>query len=123
MLKHWSRQQRVVSRSSCESELYAAGCGVAECKGTQSVAADLGIKLKLVLRVDAKATEGTIHRSSAGRLRHMRVQDLWLQQELKEGRISLKRVPGWANPADACTKPLGEFEIERHMKSMNCCWG
>jgi len=39
-----------------------------------------------------------------GKLRHLDTHTLWIQQAVRTGRISLRKVPGLANPADLLTK-------------------
>ena len=119
LLKSWSKTQSVVATSSGEAELYAATrCG-GELLGLQSIARDLGVHVNIELRVDANATIGTLHRRGIGRLRHVEVADLWMQDVVKNKRIILKKVLGKDNPADLMTKYLAEHEILKHMTFLN----
>ena len=56
-MKAYTRKQKVIAKSSAEAELYAAALGASEAKGVQSMMRDLGLAVKPVLNVDAKATE------------------------------------------------------------------
>ena len=51
--------------------------------------------------------------------RHVELRDLWLQQEVREGRVLVHKVPGEENPADLMTRVLGSGDIESRLKGMN----
>ena len=82
------------------------------------MAKDLGLEMEVELSVDANATIGMLCRSGRGKLRHIEVSELWLQQAVKRKRVTLKKVPGKDNPADLMTKYLAKHEIYHHMTSM-----
>ena len=115
MVKSWSRTQATIATSSGEAELYAAVKGAAELIGLQSLATDLGKRLAIELRVDAKATIGIVTRSGLGKMRHIEVGHLWIQQAIKNGRLAVKKVLGTENIADLMTKYLDHGTVSRHM--------
>ena len=41
--------------------------------------------------IDAKATEHILHRLSVGRMKHIDVAHLWLQDEVRSSRLSVQR--------------------------------
>ena len=82
-IKTWSKDQSVVALSSGEAELYAANSGAAQALGMKSFAADIGVKLEIDLLIDAKAAMGIINRQGLGKVRHIEVQDLWIQGTVK----------------------------------------
>jgi hypothetical protein len=106
LLKSWSRTQTPLATSSGEAELYAAVKGGAELLGMQSLAHDLGACVAALLKVDAKATIGMVHRTGLGKLRHVEVGNLWIQNAVKDGRIRVDKVLGSENIADLMTKHL-----------------
>ena len=116
LIKAWSKDQDNIALSSGEAELYAAGLGGTQGKGVQSILKDLELPSKVRLHVDASAAIGVIQRQGLGKLRHVEVRYLWLQDELKEGRIELLKIPGTENPADLGTKALAKDEIDK------CVW-
>ena len=67
MLKGYTRQERIIARSSAETELYAAALEASESKGCVSMMCDLGCTKKPVLVIDAKVTEHILHRHEKGR--------------------------------------------------------
>ena len=69
---------------------------------------DLGSPVKPVLSIDAKATEHILHRHGIGRMKHIDVVHLWLQDQVKSERLRVRRVKSEDNPADLGTKALSD---------------
>jgi hypothetical protein len=114
-LKVWSSTQTVVARSSGEAEYYAAVKGASEAMGFQSGCRDLGIELKIQMLTDSSACQGICRRTGIGKVKHMAVQLLWLQDVARRGALVVKYVRGDANPADLMTKFLTRPVIDRHL--------
>ena len=86
--------------------------GVAEGLGAQALAADLGMSLGLSVHADSSAAIGICRRSGVGRVRHLAVGQLWVQDHLRRGTFQLFKVRGDENPADLCTKHLARAVID-----------
>ena len=123
MIKSWAKDQTVVALSSGEAELYACNYGAAQAIGLQSFAKDLEVEVNIEVHLDAKATMGIINRQGLGKVRHIQVQDLWLQGAVKNKKIALSKVASEANIADLMTKPLSAAEIMKHLEGMRCRFG
>ena len=91
-LKAYTRKQKIIARSSAEAELYAAALEASELKGIISLMRDLGYEKKPVLAFDAKATEHILHRQGIGKLKHIDVAYLWIQDEVRSRRLQVRRV-------------------------------
>ncbi|CAE8639057.1 unnamed protein product, partial [Polarella glacialis] len=91
LLGHYARTQPVIAQSSCESELYVLTTGVQE--------------LKMVY-TDSSSAQAVTMRRGLGRLRHLAVKDLWLQEEVRSKRLKVMRVTTAENVADLLTKAL-----------------
>ena len=89
--KAFTRKQKIIARSGAESELYAAALGASEAKGIQSMMCDLGFAVKPVLIFDAKATEHILHRRGIGKMKHIDMAHLWLQDEVKSNKLRVRR--------------------------------
>ena len=113
-LKAYTRKQKIIAKSSAEAELYAAALGASEAKGVQSMMRDLGFAVKPVLNIDAKATEHILHRQGIGKLKHIDVAYLWVQDEIRSQRLRVHRVRSEENVADLGTKPLSKAVIAKH---------
>jgi hypothetical protein len=115
-VKSWASTQGVIAQSSGEAEYYAMTRAAAEGLGIQALLQDLGWEADVVVHVDSTAAKAIASRVGLGRVRHLEVRFLWLQQAVRRGRIVLKKVHGEVNPADALTKPLGFEDMVNKMK-------
>ena len=120
MIKHWSKTQKVVTLSSAEAELHGVVHGACEGLGVQAVAADLGMRGGLRLRADSAAAIGICNRSGIGRVRHLAVGQLWIQERIRDGTLALSKVKGEENPADVCTKHLGSKALLKCVRRVGC---
>ena len=85
--------------------------------GLRALASDLGLELSLKLYSDAAAAIGIAMRRGVGKVRHIEVHQLWLQDRISRGDIRVEKVKGVLNPADALTKYLAGPALEQH-----CSW-
>ena len=72
----------------------------------------------LVLGTDSAAAKSFVSRRGLGKMRHLEVRDLWLQEEVMKGNVRVEKIPGDRNPADLMTKFLGWRDIERRLEGM-----
>ena len=86
--------------------------GCAEGLGMQSIARDLGWESEVRVWTDSSAARSVGNRRGLGKLRHVELKWLWVQDAVKEGRVKLKTVPGSENVADHLTKPKTKVEVE-----------
>ena len=61
---------------------------------------------KVDLNTDASAAKGIAMRRGVGKVRHIEVNQLWLQDRVSKGDFSVTKVRGDENPADLMTKHL-----------------
>ena len=115
LLKHWSTTQKGVTLSSGEAELAGVVKGTAEALGLQSVARDLGVDVKVRVRADSSAALGICQRSGIGKVRHLAVAQLWVQEKVRNKEVSLHKVLGTSNPADLLTKFLPQPSIMKYL--------
>ena len=107
LIRGWSATQRVIALSSGEAEYYGVVRGAAEAMGTQSILKDMGVSLTIRLKEDSFAAKGIAERTGLGKLRHVEVNQLWVQEKVKNKVIELTKVKGIDNLADALTKYVG----------------
>jgi hypothetical protein len=115
LLKHWASTQKKITLSSGEAELGAVVRGFSEVLGLQSVARDLGVELQPEVHADSSAAIGICRRSGIGKVRHLAVAQLWVQDLVRAKECRLYKVLGTENPADLMTKPLPRAEIDGHL--------
>ena len=117
-IKHWSLTQTTIALSSGEAELSGICRGASIALGLQSIAKDLGIILDVEILTDATAAIGICRRRGLGKIRHLHVSDLWVQDRLRRGDFELTKVAGSDNPADILTKHVPRDIMSKHMKFM-----
>jgi len=117
-LKTWSSTQKSVTLSSGEAELVAAVKMAGELIGVCQLANDWGISLEAKLMVDSAAAIGVVSRKGNGRLRHVKVGMMWIQERVEDGDITVEKVLGTENPADLMTKYLTGNKIDHYMEKL-----
>ena len=117
-IKSWSTTQATVAMSSAEAELISLVKGAANTLGFISLASDLGLPLKGTVHCDASATLSIVRRQGLGKLRHVNVRYMWVQDRVRSGDFAVEKVDGKFNPADLLTKYLPAANIEQHMESL-----
>ena len=115
LVKHWSSTQKAITLSSGEAELGGVVKAASEALGLQSVARDLGLELHVSLCTDSSAAVGICRRAGIGRVRHLAVGQLWVQELVRDEAVALYKVKGELNPADLLTKPLGRAALDAHL--------
>ena len=108
----WARTQKAIATSSGESELYAMSVGAAEALGLRELLIDIGLPTTVRLRRDSTAAMGTATRQGLGRMKHVQVRDLALQQWIADGRLTLQKVASSANVADLLTKHVSQNVLQ-----------
>ena len=84
------------------------------------MAFDWGDATEMVVHIDSSAAIGVVSRRGSGKLRHIRVGQLWIQEMAEEGEVQVRKVSGEANAADLMTKHLVERKISQYVESMSC---
>jgi hypothetical protein len=107
-----------IALSSGEAEFFAAleGCNLGS--GMKSVAAELAIQLKIKLCTDRAAAKGIMLRRGLGKLRHIEVGYLCLQDAVAEKRLSVHKRRGEDNPADLGAKHAIVDVIQRRLATL-----
>ena len=118
-IKHWSTTQSTVALSSAEAELIALVKGGSEALGARSLLRDFESDACINLGVDASATIGVVRRNRVGRVRHLDVRYLWLQEKIGTGEFHIRKVLGTENPADLMTKHLGSDAAHSALVRLN----
>lgn len=118
VIKCWAKTQSVVALSSAEAELTGLCQAAGEGLGLQSICKDLGLDLSLRLRSDSSAAIGICRRRGLGRVRHLAVAGLWLQDRLRTQDFELLKIASHDNVSDLLTKYLDRSTHERHINNL-----
>ena len=90
----------------------------AELLGIKSMMADWGRDKKGTLYADSSAAVGIANRKGAGKLRHININTLWVQEVQDKQGVTYQKVLGTENPADLMTKYLTRDVINSHMERL-----
>jgi len=117
-----SKTQSVIALSSGESELYAISSGSMDCIGLRNQWEEMtGEKLQIWVHSDSSAAIATCSRRGTGRLRHVELKHLWMQQKIASREIRLTKVLGTENCSDVLTKALIRIKHLEHALSLGMC--
>ena len=118
-VKHWSRTQRVRALSSGEAEYYGCVKGASMGLGARSMGLDLGIEVDIRLHTDSSAARGISLRKGLGKVRHISVAYLWLQERIANNDLQFFKCKGTENPADLLTKHVNSDVLVKCMAHIN----
>ena len=118
-VKHYSKTQTTIALSSGEAELHGIANGAAQGMGVQSLMRDMGWVVDLHLHSDATAAIGIARRKGLGKIRHLDVADLWIQDKIRSKRMQLSKVLGVDNCADVMTKYVDKTNMAKALDFMN----
>ena len=76
----------------------------AETIGIINMIHDLGRQMTGVAYADSSAALAIADRKGSGKLRHINIRMLWIQEKEARGEVELRKIKGAVNPADLMTK-------------------
>ena len=105
--------------STGESEFYAITKGSAHSLHSQAILKAFGVVVESVVLSDASAGIGIASRQGCGRLKHLEVKWLWVQEKVSEKALRLRKHPTETNIADLATKYLSKHRMEMLLTASN----
>ena len=117
-MKGWSTTQGVIALSSGEAEYYAMVKATSQAIGLRSLLGDMGVEMGIILKTDASAAKGIASRKGVGKVRHIEVNQLWLQDWVAKGDVLVVKVQSKMNVADALTKYVDGSDMHFHVGSV-----
>ena len=96
--------------------------GATRALGIQAAAKELGVvseELVVEAQTDSSAAKAYASRRGAGRIRHIEVRQLWVQQAVADGRFRLAKLLGTNNPADILTKYKTIGDYQEQLRAVN----
>ena len=117
LIKSWSINQSVIALSSGEAEYYGLVKAMSVAMGIVSLCEDLGVTFgkPIEVKTDASAAIGIASRIGLGKIRHIEVSQLWLQEKVRSGKVIINKVDTSCNLADALTKGVDATIIAKHL--------
>ena len=80
---------------------------------------DLGVEKGGVIYADSSAALAIAKRKGAGKLRHINISCLWIQERQGSKELEPRKVLGTENPADLMTKHLARQSLDKCMRQLN----
>ena len=105
--------------SSAEAELIALVKCSAELMGMRSAMRDWGVESNGVVYADSSAALAIANRKGAGKLRHIHISSLWIQEKQDLHQLEMRKVLGTENPADLMTKYLTRSVMDTHLEYLS----
>ena len=115
---HWSKTQLVVAMSSGEAELNAVLKGSSEGLGVATMMSELDFHMKVKVKTDSSACVGMTHRQGVGRIKHLEVKSLWIQEAVKAGKVKVEKLPRLSNFSDVLTHHWTKAEGDLHLSKL-----
>ena len=122
-IKSWSRTQQCVTLSSAEAELVAMTKLMAEMIGLQQLSFEWGCPVRGRVYADSTAALAIAERKGCGKLRHISVGLLWVQEKRAQDVVDFRKVEGKINPADMMTKYIGPATLIALCDIVGTEWG
>ena len=91
-IKTWSSTQSVVALSTGEAEMYAINKTAATGMGGNAMLNDLGVNLDLRVFTDATTGKSLVTRRGLGKVRHIAVNELWLQSHVQSKALTIVKI-------------------------------
>ena len=108
-IKTYSQTEETIALSSGESEFYGIVKTATMGLGMKGLLEDIRIEVGIQVNTDSSAAKSMAMRKGAGRVRHIEVRELWVQDRVAKGELQIFKVKGEFNVADGLTK-----HVERH---------
>ena len=122
LVKSWSRTQDAITLSSAEAELVALGKLAMEILGVRTMCEEWCMSQPSQvsdLFADASAALSIAKRQGAGKMRHINVKSLWLQDKTVQLFLRYNKIKGEDNPADGLTKHVKNELICKYLEIEN----
>ncbi len=116
-VKTHSQTQETIALSSGESEFYGILKVATMGLGMKDLPGDLGVQVKAQVNTDLSAAKSIASRRTIGRVRHIEVRELWAQDRVAKGELSVAKVKGEENVADGLTKHVDRQKMEQYVEA------
>ena len=75
----------------------------------------MGIQGTITLYTDSSAAKGISSRRGLGKVRHIELNQLWLQDQVARGKVNVRKIKGEDNISDSLTKHSNPERIRQTM--------
>ena len=74
--------------------------------------------MKTTINSDSSAVKGILARRGCGKVKHLEVKQLWLQEQVRSGKIEFQKISRKNNLCDALTHHYTREEVKKHFSHM-----
>ena len=107
LLESISKTQTVPALSSGEAELISMNDAGKEAKFLQQMLEDIeGHEVPTILYCDSSAAIGRAKRMGVGKIRHLELRELWIQEQVAQKKLQVEKIQSSDNDADIFTKQI-----------------
>ena len=111
-------RQSLVALSSGEAEFYAMVKTAAEGKLTTEILRHFGWKVEHRVLSDSSAARSMAQRVGCGKVKHLSLKEMWIQQAVRNKELSIGKVDTLMNISDLGTKALEAARMDSLMKQL-----
>ncbi len=111
--------QATVALSRGEAEFCAIGRGAASTIMMRQVYLQCGVIVTSLVEIDSNEGRAIATRIGSGKVRHLMIRDLWVQERVRAGELQLGRVCTEDNTSDLGTKNLDKKRMLKLMDMAN----
>ena len=105
--------------SSGEAEFYGIVKGASNALGLTGIMKDFGLEVDVSVSTDSSAAKGIANRRGLGKLRHIELSELWVQDLIAKGRITVYKINASENSSESLTKHSVGERIGQTLKFCN----
>jgi len=107
-----STGQSIHAQSSGESEFYGNVSGISAGVCVRHILKFFGFETQIVLASGSSAARAVLARAGVGKIRHLEVKTLWVQDMVRDRKVIVRAVRGELNVSDIGTKILGYSRMQ-----------
>ena len=107
----WARTQKTRALSSAEAELYPIGSGAIEGLGAAQLLKEWQCETAPLIWTDSKSALAVCRRRGPGRMKHIELKMIAVQEWLKTGRLRVRKISTHDNPADLMIKAMSREKL------------
>ncbi len=105
-----------IPRGSGESEFYGIVKAATMGMGIKGLLEDLGLDVEIQVNTGSSAARSISSRKCAGRVRHVEIRELWVQERVRREELSIIKVRGRDDVADRLTKLVERHKMEKYLQ-------
>ena len=104
----------MLALSSAEAELNALVKSISESLGLCNLFEEMNKTKQIKVHTDSSACEGIVQREGCGKVKHLEVRQLWVQEKIGDKSVEVQKVPREVNCSDCLTHHWSAVDGAKH---------